>query len=112
MISLVSFFLYLITGNNVTLDCRGSKLKGSNQKGSGIVVSGSNVVLRGCDVSGFATGIAVRSQGAVVFGNRVCGNGIDVKLGASDLFAAKNRCNNASSDWTEGGKPGCTSHRQ
>lgn len=98
-----------ITGSNVTLDCRGSRLKGSNRKGIGILVSGSNVVLRGCDVSGFSTGIDVQGSGAVIFGNRVCGNGIDFKVGGSGVFAAKNSCNKAGSAWREGDKPGCTS---
>ncbi len=100
----------LITGNNVTLDCRGSRLKGLSKKGIGIVVSGENVVLRGCDISGFAVGIDVRNRGAVVFDNRVCGNHVDVKRSAGDLFAVKNRCNKAGRGWKESGQPGCTSN--
>ncbi len=52
-----------VTGSGVTLDCRGSKLNGSNRKSIGILVSGSDVVLRGCNISGFATGIAVQGPG-------------------------------------------------
>ncbi len=99
----------LVTGGNVTLDCGGAKLKGLNRKGIGVVVSGPNVVLRGCDISGFAVGVDVRGRGAVVFDNRFRGNGVDVRVSAGSLFAVKNCCNKAGRGWTEGGKPGCTS---
>ncbi len=101
-----------VTGSGVTLDCRGSQLIGSGREGTGILVTGSNVVLRGCNVSGFGTGIDVKGQNTVIFDNRACGNGIDVKKSADPSFAARNYCNKAGSGWTEGGRAGCTSRCQ
>lgn len=97
-----------VTGSGVTLDCRGVELVGSGRGGFGIVVSGNDVVLRGCRVSNFGTGIDIRGQNAVVFDNRACGNTIDVNKGTSVLYPVKNECNKAGSGWVENGKTGCT----
>jgi hypothetical protein len=101
-----------VTGSGVTLDCRGSQLIGDGRQGIGILVTGSNVVLRGCDVSGFGTGIEVKGQNAVIFDNRACDNAVDVKKSADPLFPARNACNKAGSGWIEGGQPGCASRCQ
>jgi cysteine-rich repeat protein len=97
-----------VTGSDVTLDCRDCQLVGPGQGGIGILVTGSNVVLRGATVSGFGTGIDVQGQNAVIFDNRACGNGIDVKKSTAVSFPARNTCNKAGSGWIEGGKMGCT----
>ncbi|MFH2059497.1 MAG: DUF4215 domain-containing protein [Pseudomonadota bacterium] len=101
-----------VTGNNVTLDCRGAQLVGSGRGGIGILVTGSDVVLRGCTVSGFGTGIDVQGQNAVIIDNRACGNGVDVKKSTAVCFPARNTCNKAGNGWSEGGKPGCTTNCQ
>jgi hypothetical protein len=101
-----------VTGSDVTLDCRGSQLVGSGRGSIGILVTGANVVLRGCDVSGYGIGIEIKGQNAVIFDNRACGNGVDVKKSPGACFAARNSCNKAGSDWSEGGKAGCTSRCQ
>jgi hypothetical protein len=101
-----------VTGNEVTLDCRGSQLVGSGRGSIGILVTGSNVVLRGCTVSGFGTGIDVRGQNAVLFDNRACGNGVDVKKGTAVAFPVRNTCNKAGNGWSEAGKTGCTANCQ
>ncbi|MCP3872032.1 MAG: DUF4215 domain-containing protein [Desulfobacteraceae bacterium] len=101
-----------VTGNNVTLDCRNSQLNGSGRGGIGILVTGSNVVLRGCSVKGFETGIDVRGENAVAFDNRACGNSIDVKKSTPVFFPARNTCNKAVNGWSEGGKAGCTENCQ
>jgi hypothetical protein len=101
-----------VTGNDVTLDCRGSQLVGSGRGSIGILVTGSNVVLRGCTVSGFGTGIDVRGQNAVLFDNRACGNGVDVKKSTAVAFPVRNTCNKAGNGWSEAGKTGCTANCQ
>ena len=101
-----------VTGNGVTLECRGSQLVGSGRGSIGILVTGSNVVLRGCMVSGFGTGIDVRGQNAVIFDNHACGNGVDVKKSTAVAFPARNTCNKAGNGWSEGGKMGCTANCQ
>jgi cysteine-rich repeat protein len=104
--------LIRVTGNDVTLDCRDSQLTGSGQAGIGILVTGFNVVLRGCTVSGFGTGIEIKGQNAVVFDNRACGNGVDVKNSTDIFFPARNICNKAGNNWIEGNKTGCSSDCQ
>ncbi len=101
-----------VTGTDVTLDCRDSRLIGVGGKGTGIVVTGSNVVVRNCDVRGFGVGIDVRGENTVVFDAQACGNGVDVKNGASRLFAARNRCAKVSGSWNEGGTAGCSARCQ
>ncbi len=98
----------IVSADNVTLDCRGSRLRGSNRKGKGIVVTGSNVVLRGCDVGGYATGIEIKNKGAVIFDNLVCGNSTDMTTNTTNLFAVKNRCNSTNNIWQEDDKEGCS----
>ena len=101
-----------ITGNNVTLDCRDVYLTGSNRGGIGILITGSNAVLRGADVKRFGTGIEVRGANAVIFDNRVCGNGVDVKKSAPVTYSSRNRCGKPVGGWSEGGKPGCSDQCQ
>ncbi|GEM_PF-1571820 len=101
--------LIRVTGNDITLDCRGSRLTGSGKRGTGILVTGSNVVLRGCTVSGFGTGIEIKGPNAVVFDNNVCGNSIDFTKSTDMLFPARNTCKNVSDGWNEAGKTGCSS---
>jgi hypothetical protein len=98
-----------VIGNDITLDCRGSRLTGSGQSGTGILITGSNVVLRGCTVSGFGTGIEIRGQNAVIFDNEACDNSIDFKKSTDILFPTRNTCTNAGDGWKEGGKTGCSS---
>lgn len=101
-----------VTVDDVTLDCRDSRLEGVGRGGIGILVTGSNVVLRGCDVTGFGTGIEVKGQNAIIFDNRACGNSVDVKKSADPSFAARNSCDKVGGGWVEGGKAGCTSRCQ
>ncbi len=102
--------LIRVTGNDITLDCRGSSLTGSGKRGTGILVTGSNVVLRGCTVSGFETGIEIKGQNAVVFDNTICGNTTDFKKSTDMIFPARNTCTNVGDGWNESGKAGCSSN--
>ncbi len=101
-----------VTGSNVTLDCRDCELVGAGGGGIGILVTGSNVVLRGCTVSGYGTGIEVKGQNSVIFDNRACGNSIDVKKSTPVFYPVRNECNKAASGWSEAGKSGCTANCQ
>ncbi len=101
-----------VTGNNVTLDCRDCELVGGGGGGIGILVTGSNVVLRGCTVSGYGIGIEVKGPNAVIFDNRACGNKTDVKKSTPVFYPARNTCNKAANGWSEAGKSGCTGNCQ
>ncbi len=97
-----------VTGSGVTLDCRDTELVGSGRGEFGIVVTGSNVVLRGCTVTNFGTGIDVRGQNTVIFDCRACGNGVDVKKSTPVFYPVRNECNKAVGGWSENGKAGCS----
>ncbi len=102
--------LIRVTSDNVTLDCRDSELVGTGRGGIGILVTGSNVVLRGCSVTGFGTGIEVKGQNAVIFDNRACGTSADVKKSTPVFYPVRNKCNKAVNGWSEAGKAGCTTN--
>jgi hypothetical protein len=72
-------------------------------------VTGADVILRGCEVRGYGTGIEIEGPNADLFDNRACGNGVDVKKSADPNFAARNKCNKAAGGWNEGGQAGCSS---
>ncbi len=76
--------------------------------GTGILVSGENVVLVGCDVTNYANGIKVTGTDNVLANNKACGNSRDfTSTDPEDNFGAKNYCD-FTYDWNEGGYEHCT----
>ena len=50
--------IYIDSGSNVTIDCKGSAIIGTNTAGtSGVRTTQFNTTVRNCNISGFATGI-------------------------------------------------------
>jgi cysteine-rich repeat protein len=76
--------------------------------GTGIVIKAPDVVLHNCKVENFRTGIRLKSNGAVLFNNRVCGNSNDIISEKSGNFGVKNSCTKQQ-NWQENGQAGCSS---
>ena len=74
--------------------------------GVGIVVQARDVVLHNCVVEKFKTGISLKSTGAILFNNRVCGNTKDIVSAGAGNFGLKNACANPT-QWQENGVPTC-----
>jgi len=74
--------------------------------GTGIRVSGNNVLLINCDVRDYRTGIRVGGSGNVLLWNRACGNSEDIKSDSPSNRGLHNSCASAPS-WVEDGQAGC-----
>lgn len=72
------------------------------KRGTGIMITGDENVLVGCDVSNYRTGIEVTGERNVLARNRVCGNNQDI-LGLG--VGGSNAC--ASGSWNDAGHAGC-----
>jgi len=75
-------------------------------QGIGIVVQAKDVVLHNCAVEKFNTGIRLKSAGAILFNNRVCGNKQDIVSDSPGNFGLKNKCGTAK-NWLENSAPAC-----
>lgn len=64
-----------IAANNVVLDCNGFRIEGNapreSTQATGVQATGRNITLRGCRVAGFATGLRVSGDAALVEGARL-----------------------------------------
>lgn len=74
--------------------------------GTGIYVTGQNVVLVGCDVTNYRNGIKAGSSQNALVNNRACGNTHDIYEAGSN-YGAMNTCDN-DINWQDGGFAGCT----
>jgi len=77
-------------------------------QGTGIVVNGQDVVIMNCNIEGFKQGIKLKSSGAALVNNRVCGNQNDIKSEGGQNYGVKNSCSKHQ-NWQENGNAGCTS---
>jgi len=77
------------------------------RQGTGIVIKGQEVVLHNCQVEKFRTGVKLKSTGAILFNNRICGNSKDIVSENPGNFGVKNYCS-LQDNWQENGSPGCT----
>jgi len=75
-------------------------------QGTGILVQAKDVVLHNCLVQKFRTGVKLKSSGAILFNNRMCGNSQDIVSESPGNFGVKNKCA-ISKDWQENGVPAC-----
>ncbi|MFH1054999.1 MAG: DUF4215 domain-containing protein [Candidatus Altiarchaeota archaeon] len=76
------------------------------RQGTGIKVTGSNVLLVNCDVRNYRTGIKVGGSGSVLVWNKACGNSEDIRSDSQGNYGVLNSCDSAPT-WTENGQPGC-----
>jgi len=96
-----------VLGDNVLLNCNGARLVGigANTR-TGILVAGTGVILRNCDLSGYQTGIKILSTGSALFSNTVCHNYKDIDADKTGNFGVSNQCSRVT-NWTEVGT-GCS----
>jgi len=76
------------------------------RSGTGIYVSGNNVLLINCELRNYRTGIRVGGSGNVLVWNRACGNGEDIKSDSQANKGLYNSCESAPT-WVEDGQAGC-----
>jgi hypothetical protein len=74
--------------------------------GTGIRVTGNNVLLLNCGVSNYRTGVKLQGTGNVLARNRLCGNTQDINSGGCN-YGTVNHCDR-SANWFENGVAGCT----
>jgi hypothetical protein len=74
--------------------------------GTGIRITGDNVVLLDCVVREYKYGVKVAGSGNVLVHNRACDNTHDIKAEPGN-YGTVNHCD-TSSNWYENGQTGCT----
>ena|GEM_PF-6596118 len=79
----------------------------SVKTGTGIRITGDNVVLAGCDITNYRNGVKLISSGSVLVNNMLCGNTYAINSDSYSNFGAKNYCDYAL-NWIENGVVGCT----
>lgn len=74
--------------------------------GTGIRITGNDVLLIGCDVSNYRTGVKISGSGNILVQNKLCDNSKDIDQ-SSGNYGTANTCNSAT-NWAENGQSGCT----
>jgi len=75
--------------------------------GTGIIITGSNVVLANCDVTNYRTGVKITGSNNILANNKLCGNQKSIDSSTASNFGAKNKCG-TTQNWQENGVNGCT----
>jgi hypothetical protein len=95
------------TGNADTAEFNGNPSSMILRSGTGIHITGNNVVLAGCDITNYRNGVKLSSSGSVLANNMLCDNTYGVNSDSYSNFGAKNYCDYAL-NWMENGATGCT----
>ncbi len=88
----------LINHNNVTFDCKGFTIDGTNVANSdGIRIGGDNVKVKNCNITDFKFGLVLTGNGATLTGNTLSSNlnGIDLAGNDNKLRSNESSSNNA-----------------
>ncbi|MBW2977531.1 hypothetical protein KY331_01680 [Candidatus Woesearchaeota archaeon] len=102
------FIAGLFGGGGATGDVTGHNSY-TPKVGTGIYITGDNVLLIGCDVTNYRHGVKLSSSasGSVLVNNRLCGNSNDVKDESQENFGVANLCDYPV-NWQENGINKCT----
>ncbi|MBW2995545.1 hypothetical protein KY312_04270 [Candidatus Woesearchaeota archaeon] len=77
------------------------------RSGTGIKITGSSVVLVGCDISEYRNGVKISGSYNALVNNRLCENSYDIRNEGQSNYGVKNQCDSWT-DWQENGINGCT----